>query len=95
MDDITHVGLDVHKATFCLAVAEGGRGGEVRIWPEFRSADDATKSRLWAPPRAEGPTVSAKKEIFPHVCPLPIFVWFWECADTSRERKGIVEAGAW
>jgi len=30
MDDITFVGLDVHKATVCIAIAEGGRGGEVR-----------------------------------------------------------------
>jgi hypothetical protein len=30
MDDITFVGLDMHKATVCIAVAEGGRGGEVR-----------------------------------------------------------------
>ncbi len=30
MDDITFVGLDVHKATVCVALAESGRGGEVR-----------------------------------------------------------------
>src|SRR5665213_1977003 len=30
MNDITYVGLDVHKATVCVAIAEGGRGGEVR-----------------------------------------------------------------
>jgi transposase len=30
MDDITFVGLDVHKATVCIAIAQGIRGGEVR-----------------------------------------------------------------
>ena len=30
MDNITFVGLDVHKATVCAEVAETGRGGEVR-----------------------------------------------------------------
>jgi hypothetical protein len=30
MNDLTYVGLDVQKATVCVAIAEGGRGGEVR-----------------------------------------------------------------
>jgi transposase len=30
MDNITFVGLDVHKATVCVSVAESGRDGEVR-----------------------------------------------------------------
>jgi hypothetical protein len=30
MDTTTYVGLDVHKATISVAVAESGRGGEIR-----------------------------------------------------------------
>jgi hypothetical protein len=30
MYNITFVGLDVHKAAVCVAIAESGRGGEVR-----------------------------------------------------------------
>jgi transposase len=44
MDTITYVGLDVHKpalakagATVCVALAEGGRGGELRQLGVFES----------------------------------------------------------
>ena len=40
MDDITYVGLDVHKATVCVAIAEGGRGGEVRQVGVFENRPD-------------------------------------------------------
>jgi hypothetical protein len=30
MDSITYVGLDVRKATVCVALAESGRDGELR-----------------------------------------------------------------
>ena len=29
MNDITYVGLDVHKATVCVAIAKSGRGCEI------------------------------------------------------------------
>jgi transposase len=37
MDAITYVGLDVHKATVCVALAEGGRGGELRQFGVFEN----------------------------------------------------------
>jgi hypothetical protein len=37
MDDITYVGFDVHKATVSVALAESGRGGEVRQVGLFES----------------------------------------------------------
>ena len=40
MDDITYVGLDMHKATVCVAIAEGGRGGEVRQVGVFENRPD-------------------------------------------------------
>jgi transposase len=40
MDDITYIGLDVHKATVCVAIAEGGRGGEVRQVGVFENRPD-------------------------------------------------------
>jgi transposase len=40
MDNITFVGLDVHKATVCVAVAEDGRDGEVRQVGVFENRAD-------------------------------------------------------
>jgi hypothetical protein len=40
MDDITFVGLDVHKATVCIAIAEGSRGGEVRQLGVFENGPE-------------------------------------------------------
>jgi hypothetical protein len=41
MNDITYVGLDVHKATVCVAIAESGRGGEVREVEGGKLRDEA------------------------------------------------------
>ncbi|WP_281799674.1 IS110 family transposase [Methylocystis echinoides] len=40
MNNIVFVGLDVHKATIAVAVAEGGRGGEVRELGNFINRPD-------------------------------------------------------
>jgi hypothetical protein len=39
MNSITYVGLDVHTATVSVAVAEGGRSGEVRQLTEYLLLD--------------------------------------------------------
>ena len=40
MNDITYIGLDVHKTTVCVAIAESGRGGEVREVGVFENRPD-------------------------------------------------------
>src|SRR4249920_1670570 len=54
MDDITFVGLDLHKAAVCIAVAEGGRGGDVRQLGVFENRPEILNkvvSRLSKPGR--------------------------------------------
>lgn len=40
MQDSMFVGLDVHKATISIAVANGDRGGEVRAWGKIPNRPD-------------------------------------------------------
>ena len=46
MNDITYVGLDVHKATVCVAIAESGRGGEVREVGIFENRSDVLRKMV-------------------------------------------------
>ena len=46
MNDITYVGLDVHKATVCVATAESGRGGEVREVGVFENRPDVLRKMV-------------------------------------------------
>src|SRR5215218_4190838 len=46
MNDITYVGLDVHKATVCVAIAESGRGGEVRGVGIFENRPDVLRKMV-------------------------------------------------
>jgi hypothetical protein len=47
MDDITYVGLDVHKAAVCVALAESGRGGEVRQIGVFENRPENGYRLCW------------------------------------------------
>ena len=46
MNDITYVGLDVHKQTVCVAIAESGRGGEVRAARVFENRPDVLRKMV-------------------------------------------------
>ena len=46
MNDITYVGLDVHKATVCVAIAESGRGGELREVGVFENRPDVLRKMV-------------------------------------------------
>ena len=40
------IGLDVHKATISVAIAQGERGGEVRHWGTVPHRSDHVRKRI-------------------------------------------------
>jgi transposase len=46
MNDITYIGLDVHKTTICVAIAESGRGGELREVGVFENRPDVLRKMV-------------------------------------------------
>jgi len=47
-ESITFVGLDVHKETIAVALAEGGQRGEVREYGEITNTPAAVKTRAFS-----------------------------------------------
>ena len=76
MNDITYVGLDVHKMTVCVAVAESGRRGEVREVGVFENRPDVLRkmvaaTRLRVPSAAERPGCEYASPGRHRFCPWP------------------------
>ena len=46
MKTTTFVGLDVHKSTIAVGIAEAGRGGELRYWGEIAHRRDSIAKLL-------------------------------------------------
>ena len=46
MNSITYIGLDVHKTTIAVAVAEGGRSGDVRQLGTFPNRADVLRKMV-------------------------------------------------
>ena len=62
-DNITFVGLDVHKATVCVAVAESGRDGEVRQVGVFDNRPDVLNKWCRASTRKADGSVFVTKRV--------------------------------
>jgi len=61
VDDIIFVGLDVHKATVLVAVAEGSRGGEVRHVGVVANRPDHIGKVVALRPRPSAPHIRATR----------------------------------
>jgi lauroyl/myristoyl acyltransferase len=46
MEFNSYIGLDVHKETIAVAIAEAGRAGEVRFFGEIANTPDAVANLL-------------------------------------------------
>ena len=83
MNDITYIGLDVHKTTVCVAIAESGRGGEVREVGVFENRPD---DHL-----AASPAVPRRACVVAELGPL---VFCATCGVTVIERSSLTKSSA-
>ena len=84
MNDITYIGLDVHKTTVCVAIAESGRGGEVREVGVFENRPDDHLA-AWSPPC---------RVVRASIAELRPLVFCATCGVTVIERSSLTKSSA-